>query len=92
MSERFGGHDLAPDPFTVSAARAALAALAEADGATWILCDAGGRASLVGAGAAALVAASPGGEARFWGALVAAVRDPGAGLVQLAPGVSASLT
>lgn len=89
MSALFGVHHAVVDQH---AARAALMALAGEDGATWILCDVSGQALVVGAGAGAALATTPGGEAAAWGLLAAAVQDPQARIVTLAPGFSAKLT
>ena len=70
----------------------ALAALAEDERATWLVCDGDGQALVVAAGARAALATSPQGEARALQELAAAIRDPGAVCVTLAPGLSASLT
>jgi hypothetical protein len=76
MSEPLTVEPRFADPHTASAA---LLALAEEDGATWILCDPSGQALLVGAGAAARLAALPGGDALVWDALAAAIRAASAG-------------
>lgn len=89
MSSLFGVNHTVFDQHTSSAA---LVALAAEDGATWILCDRHGQPLIVAAGAGAALATIPGGAAAAWLTLAAAVQDPQARIVTLAPGFPAKVT